>query len=317
MRPGRRDAYDEVLRTRIFEPLGMRDTGFSTADVERWRRRTSRPRTGSWSGTSRTASGAGRPAFYDGAAGLVSTVDDLLAFARMLLRGGDPVLTADQVREMSRDHLTAEQRASVRRSWAGGGWGLGSAVRGAVGLRLGRWTRHIVPRAPGARPRRDRLDPAAVRVAHATRRAPRDPRRRIPRPGLRPLVRRHAYGPDPAQFGELVRPTGPARATTVVVLHGGFWRARYDLALGRPLAERPSPPRVRRCGTWSTAGRGRGGWPAAFVDVAAGWTELAVLDVDLGSVVALGHSAGGRLATWAAARISYRQARPVPGRPSR
>jgi hypothetical protein len=37
-----------------------------------------------------------------------ATVDDLLAFARMLLRGGDPVLAADQVREMSRDHLTAE-----------------------------------------------------------------------------------------------------------------------------------------------------------------------------------------------------------------
>jgi CubicO group peptidase (beta-lactamase class C family) len=53
-------SYEEVLRTRIFEPLGMRDTGFHTADVERWRRPTSRRRTGSWSGTRRTASGVGR-----------------------------------------------------------------------------------------------------------------------------------------------------------------------------------------------------------------------------------------------------------------
>jgi CubicO group peptidase (beta-lactamase class C family) len=117
-------SYDEVLRTRIFEPLGMRDTGFHTAAVERlataylptadglvvWD-----PPDGQWSRP---------PAFHDGAAGLVSTVDDLLAFARMLLRGGDPVLTADQVREMSRDHLTAEQ-SSVRRSSAGAAGGSG------------------------------------------------------------------------------------------------------------------------------------------------------------------------------------------------
>ena len=45
----------------------------------------------------------------------------------------------------------------------------------------------------------------------------------------------HRYGDDPAQFGELWLPHGPA-AGTVVVIHGGFWRARYDLALGRPLA---------------------------------------------------------------------------------
>jgi CubicO group peptidase (beta-lactamase class C family) len=119
-------SYDEVLRTRIFEPLGMRDTGFYTEDVERlatayqptadglvvWD-----PPDGQWS----------RPhAFHDGAAGLVSTVDDLLAFARMLLRGGDPVLTEDQVREMSRDQLSTGQRESA--FLGGRGWGLGTSV---------------------------------------------------------------------------------------------------------------------------------------------------------------------------------------------
>ena len=121
-------SYDEVLRTRIFEPLGLPDTGFYTEDIGRlataylstadgvvvWD-----PPDGQWSR---------RPAFYDGAAGLVSTVDDLLAFARMLLRGGDPVLTADQVREMSSDHLTAEQREASMAFLGGRGWGLGTSV---------------------------------------------------------------------------------------------------------------------------------------------------------------------------------------------
>jgi CubicO group peptidase (beta-lactamase class C family) len=121
-------SYDEVLRTRIFEPLGMRDTGFCTEDVDRlatayqpaagglvvWD-----PPDGQWSRP---------PAFPDGAAGLVSTADDLLAFARMLLRGGDPVLAADQVGEMSRDQLTAAQRESGRAFLGGSGWGLGRSV---------------------------------------------------------------------------------------------------------------------------------------------------------------------------------------------
>jgi CubicO group peptidase (beta-lactamase class C family) len=58
----------------------------------------------------------------------VSTVDDLLAFARMLLRGGDPVLTAEQVPEMSRDHLTTEQREAGTAFLGGRGWGLGTSV---------------------------------------------------------------------------------------------------------------------------------------------------------------------------------------------
>jgi CubicO group peptidase (beta-lactamase class C family) len=120
--------YEEVLRTRVLEPLGMRDTGFWTADVARlatayqptadglvvWD-----PPDGQWS----------RPhAFSDAAAGLVSTADDLLAFARMLLRGGDPVLTADQVRELSRDQLTPGQRAGGAAFLDGRGWGLGTSV---------------------------------------------------------------------------------------------------------------------------------------------------------------------------------------------
>src|SRR5437879_2607138 len=50
------------------------------------------------------------PAFEDAAAGLVSSVDDLLAFARMFLRGGAPVLSGESVTAMTRDQLTPAQR---------------------------------------------------------------------------------------------------------------------------------------------------------------------------------------------------------------
>jgi CubicO group peptidase (beta-lactamase class C family) len=71
------------------------------------------------------------PRFPDGAAGLVSTAEDLLRFGRMLLRGGDPVLAPATVAEMTRDQLTPAQRANV---WPGfsflgdRGWGYGVSV---------------------------------------------------------------------------------------------------------------------------------------------------------------------------------------------
>jgi acetyl esterase/lipase len=121
---------------------------------------------------------------------------------------------------------------------------------------------------------------------------------------------RHAYGPHPAQFGELSRPAG-ASAGAVVVIHGGFWRARYDLSLGRPLAA----DLVRRGYTvWNLEYRrvgGGGGWPATFLDVAAGIDALDDLDVDTSAVVAVGHSAGGHLGVWAAGRS--RLAADAPG----
>jgi CubicO group peptidase (beta-lactamase class C family) len=107
-------SFGDVLRTRIFEPLGMGATGF-------WARETGRLAT-----AYRSASdGQGGleawdppdgkysrpPAFEDGAAGLVSTADDLLAFARMFLRGGGPVLSEASVRAMTTDQLTPEQKA--------------------------------------------------------------------------------------------------------------------------------------------------------------------------------------------------------------
>jgi CubicO group peptidase (beta-lactamase class C family) len=68
------------------------------------------------------------PAFEDGAAGLVSPVDDLLAFARMFLRGGAPVLSRASVTEMTRDQLTPAQRAGQETFLGERSWGLCQSV---------------------------------------------------------------------------------------------------------------------------------------------------------------------------------------------
>lgn len=105
------EPFDEVLRTRVFEPLGMCDTGFFTSHTERLAtayRPTpaglvvdDRP-DGAWSTP---------PRFRDGGAGLVSTVDDLHAFARMLLADGGQVLAANAVVAMTSDQLSDAQKA--------------------------------------------------------------------------------------------------------------------------------------------------------------------------------------------------------------
>jgi acetyl esterase/lipase len=118
-------------------------------------------------------------------------------------------------------------------------------------------------------------------------------------------VTRYEYGDDPAQFGELTLPAGTPRAT-VVIIHGGFWRSRYDLSLGRPLAVDLA---ARGYAAWNLEYRrmgNGGGWPATFDDIAAGIDVLADLPVDTSSVIGLGHSAGGHLAVWAAGRGAAR-----------
>lgn len=115
------------------------------------------------------------------------------------------------------------------------------------------------------------------------------------------MISTHRYGSDPSQFGELYRPDGAAPGT-VVVVHGGFWRAAYDLSLGRPLA---ADLVARGYTVWNLEYRRvgiGGGWPTTFADIAAGIDHLADLDVDTSAVAAIGHSAGGHLATWAAGR---------------
>ena len=96
-----------------------------------------------------------------------------------------------------------------------------------------------------------------------------------------------------------------------MLIHGGFWRARYDLRLEDQLV---ADLAGRGWAAWNLeyrrlGWRSRGGWPATFEDVAAGIDLLGRLDesLDLARVIAIGHSAGGHLALWAAARRGLRR----------
>ncbi len=103
--------FAEVLRTRIFEPLGMRDTAFWTSEAHRLATAYVPAGNGLKVWDELDGAFSRPPAFGDGAGGLLSTVDDLLAFARMLLRGGDPVLASAAVRAMTSNQLTDAQKA--------------------------------------------------------------------------------------------------------------------------------------------------------------------------------------------------------------
>jgi CubicO group peptidase (beta-lactamase class C family) len=131
---------ETFLRERIFEPLGMRDTGFSVPPAKLDRLATSyspnfktgalelydEPATGDWSRA---------PAFPSGGGGLVSTVDDYLAFGQMLLNKGKHgdlrILSRPSVEAMTSDQLTAAQKAVsglVPGYFDTHGWGLGVSV---------------------------------------------------------------------------------------------------------------------------------------------------------------------------------------------
>ena len=110
---------------------------------------------------------------------------------------------------------------------------------------------------------------------------------------------RLTYGDDASQWVDRYEPKGPSRGT-VVVIHGGFWRAAYAADLGAPLAADLAGRGWTALNVeYRRVGNG-GGYPSTFDDIhaAINLAEPAAGD----KVVTLGHSAGGHLATWAAAR---------------
>ncbi len=133
-------SFERFLKERIFDPLGMRDTGFFVPA----------PKLGRFASCYSPGPAAGAleliddgqnskwsraPAFPAGGAGLVSTIDDYAAFGRMLLGkgklGSERILARPTVEEMLRDQITPEQKANSPFSpgfWDCRGWGLGLSV---------------------------------------------------------------------------------------------------------------------------------------------------------------------------------------------
>jgi acetyl esterase/lipase len=115
----------------------------------------------------------------------------------------------------------------------------------------------------------------------------------------------YSYGPLRSQRADLYLPLGAGPHPVMVTIHGGAWHKRYGRSLMRGLAG----DLVRRgWAVWNIEyrrlGETGGGWPATFEDVAAAIDHLRRLDapLDLDGVSFVGHSAGGHLALWAAAR---------------
>jgi acetyl esterase/lipase len=115
------------------------------------------------------------------------------------------------------------------------------------------------------------------------------------------------YGDDPVQFAELRLPAGEGPHPVAVLIHGGCWLAEYEVGHIRAMAKALTEAGMA---TWALEfrriGNEQGGWPGTFLDVANGidWLRNAADEhsLDLDRVVLAGHSAGGHLALWAAAR---------------
>lgn len=123
------------------------------------------------------------------------------------------------------------------------------------------------------------------------------------------------YGSDPLQFGELRLPATKGPHPVAIIVHGGCWSSKLGdmppemvaLSLLRPLAAELAAQGIA---TWNIEyrrlGNPGGGWPGTFLDAANATDHLRTIakanSLDLTRTIAIGHSAGGHLALWLAAR---------------
>lgn len=109
------------------------------------------------------------------------------------------------------------------------------------------------------------------------------------------------YGQDQFQFGDLRLPQRKGPFAAAMFVHGGFWRARYDLQhAGFLCAALTNAGFVTWNIEYRRVGNPGGGWPGSFEDVTSGYQFLRQLagkyPIDVKRIVVIGHSAGGQLA---------------------
>ena len=116
----------------------------------------------------------------------------------------------------------------------------------------------------------------------------------------------YAYGDHPQQFGELYLPPAAARHPVIVLIHGGGYHAIYNL---KPIGSVAKALADQGFAVWNIEYRRKdtgGDYPRMFLDVAQAADYLYQIadlhHLDLDRVIAVGHSAGGHLALWLAAR---------------
>jgi acetyl esterase/lipase len=116
------------------------------------------------------------------------------------------------------------------------------------------------------------------------------------------------YGTDPNQFFDLRMPTGKGPYPVVFFIHGGYWRAKYDLTYAGHLCAALAKAGIA---SWNVeyrrVGNTGGGWPGTFEDIRTAYHLLhgnkkeTSGKFDLKRVCVAGHSAGGQLALCLAA----------------
>jgi acetyl esterase/lipase len=121
-----------------------------------------------------------------------------------------------------------------------------------------------------------------------------------------PADQRLAYGSDPNQFADLRVPKATKRAPVLMNIHGGYWRAKYDLLhAGHLCAALTKKGFVTYNVEYRRVGNPGGGWPGTFEDIGNSYRYIkqvaARYSGEADRMIVMGHSAGGQLALCLAA----------------